>query len=287
MKKYEVVSKKAIIAILCIFYSTANFAIDLTVPHALQKGFIKLDINALGGHSESCIQLKVCNTSISELNLTMEPGTILDNLNEQQQDIIVVKTLTMKLKPLQKLDTVAYGFCCQSSNSSPVKGQKFRIGKRADTLMIKLCKYIDKHKIEPYKAQHAIWTISNHHKLSTIGNLKDTSSAALFEICNEFRKEPVPWYFVVYSKMPGVVFSNIPCRIVLNFEYSKQSEKELVIAVYNSAGHKVKTLLANSYASAGLKSFHFDFETPNWENGTYTLKVKELDQQPVSKTFEL
>ena len=193
----------------------------------------------------------------------------------------------MKLKPHQKLDTAAYGFCCQSTNSSPQKGQKFRLGKKADSLMVKLCNYIDKHKIAPSNAQSAVWTVSNNHKLATIGAPNDTSIAALVKICNERRNESLPWFYVGYSNMPGVVFSNIPCKVVLDFKYTKKSDKQLTIAIYNKAGHKVKTLLANSYGEAGPKSFHFDFDIVNWDTGKYSLKVKEWEQEPFVKTFEL
>jgi len=287
MKKTEVVLSNALIGMSIMFQPSPNFAKELSLHEALQKGLIHLNINASGGHSENCIALKVHNTSNAPLDLKLEPGVILDNLDEHQQDIIVVKTLKMKLKSNQILDTTAYGFCCQSRNSSPHKGQKFKLGKRADSLMVKLCRYIDTHKIEPSKAQSAVWTVSNNHKLATIGSPKDTSIAALVKICNEVRQEPLPWFYVGYSNMPGIVFSNIPCNVVLNFEYTKKSDKQLTIAIYDRAGHKVKTLLANSYAEAGKKSFHFDFDVVNWSAGKYSLKVKEWEQEPFVKTFEI
>lgn len=287
MKKTEVVLVNALIGISIIFQSTQNFAKELSLHEALQKGLINLNLNASGGYRENCISLKVHNKGASELNIVLEPGIILENLDEHQQDIIVVKTLKMKLKPHQKLDTAAYGFCCQSSNSSPIKGQKFKLGKKADSLMVKLCKYIDKHKIAPSNAQSAVWTVSNNHKLATIGSPDDTAIAALVKICNEKRNEPLPWFYVGYSNIPGVVFSNIPCKIVLNFEYMKKSDKQLTISIYDKAGHKVKTLLANSYGEAGKKTFHFDLDIVNWDSGKYALKVTEWEQEPFVKTFEI
>jgi len=287
MKKTEVMLSNVLICISIMFQPSPNFAKELSLHEALQKGLIHININASGGHAENCITLKVHNISNSALNLKLEPGVILDNLDEQQQDIIVVKTLKMKLRANQILDTAAYGFCCQSSNSSPHKGQKFKLGKMADSLMVKLCRYIDTHKIEPSKAQSAVWTVSNNHKLATIGSPKDTSIAALVKICNERRNEPLPWFYVGYSNMPGIVFSNIPCNVVLNFEYTKKSDKQLTIAIYDRAGHKIKTLLANSYSDAGKKSFHFNFDVVNWEAGKYSLKVKEWEQEPFVKTFEI
>jgi hypothetical protein len=287
MKKTEVVLINVWLVLSFLHIATNIFAKELSLHEALQKGLINLNINASGSHSENCIALKVHNTSNTELNLMLEPGVILDNLDEQQQDIIIAKTLKMKLKSNQTLDTSAYGFCCQSSNSSPHKGQKFRLGKKADTLMVKLCKYIDTHKIAPSKAQSAVWTLSNNHKLASLGHPKDTSITALFKICNENRNEALPWFYVGYSQMPGLVYSDIPCKIILNFEYTKKTNKELTIAIYDRAGHKIKTLLANSYGSPGNNSYHFDFDIVNWKNGTYTLKVKEPEQLPLVKTFEI
>jgi hypothetical protein len=287
MKKTEVLLMMAVVAISIVQPNKSIFAKVLSLHEAVQKGLIHLQINSSGGHSENCVALKVHNISNDILDLKLEPGVILDNLNEMQQDIIVAKTLKMLVKVNQILDTVAYGFCCQSTNGSPIKGQKFKLGKKADSTMVKLCRFIDTHKIEPYKAQSAIWTISNLHQLSSIGQPNDTSIAALVKICNENRNESLPWFYVGYSQIPGTVFSNIPCRIVLNFEYVKKTNKELIIAIYDKAGNKIKTLLANSYASPGNKSFHFDFNVVNWNEGKYTLKVKEFEQEPFVKTFEL
>ena len=287
MNRNEGVLLNALIVATIMQPTITIIAKELSVQDALQKGLIHLNINSSGGYAQNCIELKVQNISNKAIELELEPGVILDNLDEHQQDIIVAKTLKMKLKSNQTLDTAVYGFCCQSGNGSPIKGQKFGFGKKADTLMIKLCKYIDTHKIEPGNAQNAIWTISNNHKLASIGHPNDTSIANLVKICNEHRNEPLPWFYIGYSRLPGQVFSNIPSKVVLNFEYIKKTEKELIIAIYDKAGHKIKTLLANSYAAPGNKSFHFDFDVVNWESGTYTIKVKEHGLAPFTKTFEI
>jgi hypothetical protein len=286
MNKIEVTVLNALLTGFCLL-SIISKANQMTLHHALQNGLIKINITSSGGHSEKCIELNVQNNGNAPLNLCLEPGVILDNLDDQQQDIVVVKTLKIKLNSKQKIDTAVYGFCCQSGNGSPQKGQKFILGKKADSLMVKLCKYIDTHNIAPDRAQNAIWVISNKHTLASLGCANDTSLAALFKICNKKNNEPLPWFYIGYSKIPGVVFSNLPCKVVLNFEYTKKTDKELTIAVYDRAGHKVKTLLANSYAAPGNKTFHFDFDIVNWEHGKYTLKVKEQEQPPLTKIFEI
>lgn len=287
MKKIEVLPVFLLLISLLMLTFFDCLSKEISLHEALKKGLIKLNLQSLGGHSENCVQVKVYNASSNPLQINLEPGVVLDNLDESQQDIIVVKNLKMNLRPNQNLDTVAYGFCCQSQNSGPQKGQKFILGKKSDSIMVKLCNYLNTHKIEPWKAQSAIWTLSNKHKLSSIGESKDTSIAALFKICNEGRNEVLPWFYVVYSKVPGVVFSNKACKIVLNFEYTKKTDKQLVIAVYDKSGHKIKTLLANSYGDAGLKSYHFDFDVVNWNEGTYTVKITEWQQEPMMKTFEI
>jgi hypothetical protein len=149
MNRTEGVLLTALIVASIMLPTITIIAKELSVQDALQKGLIHLHINSSGGYAQNCIELKVHNISNAAIELELKPGVILDNLDEHHQDIIVAKTLKMKLKSNQTLDTAVYGFCCQSSNGSPVKGQKFGFGKKADTLMIKLCRYIDTHKIEP------------------------------------------------------------------------------------------------------------------------------------------
>jgi hypothetical protein len=287
MKKAEVVFQFAVAHTFLVLLSGALHAKEFTLQEAVLKNLIQVNMESSGGFSENCVSIKIHNLEAIPLCIVIDPGLILDNLNEKQQDIIVVKKLKMKLYPQETKDTMVYGFCCQSHNGSPIYGQKFRIGKMADTLMVKLCNYLSSHKVNSGIAQSAVWTISDRHQIASIGHLKDTSITEILKICSKFLNVALPWFSVGYRKLPGLVFSDVPCNLVLNFDYIKKTNKQITIAIYNNSGTSVKTLLANSYAAPGKQSYHFNLDIVNWPKGTYTLKVNEWEQEPMAKTFEL
>jgi hypothetical protein len=287
MKKTEVAIIKASCLIFFLLVCNRSSGKEVSIFEAVKKGQVNLNLLSRGGYSEKCISVYLKNTGSSRITVLMEPGTVLNNLNEAQQDIIVVRTLKIDLAPFQMIDTAAYGNCCQSSNSSPKKGQRFALARMADSTMIALCKFIERRRINNNSAQHAIWTISDGHKLASIGVPTDTALVELFNICANGNNIPRPWYYIGYRKTPGIVFSNEVCRVVLNFDYMKKSNKNLTIAVYDACGRMVKTLLSNSYAVPGNKNFHFDLEIFNWPSGKYTLKLNEWEQEPFAKTFDI
>ncbi|MFN7845778.1 MAG: hypothetical protein ACK5P4_01050 [Bacteroidota bacterium] len=287
MKKTEVAIIRASCLIFFMLVSYLSSGKEVSIFEAVKKEQVNLNLLSRGGYSEKCVSVRLRNRGSSRITVVMEPGTLLDNLDEAQQDIIVVRTLKVDLAPFQMIDTAAYGNCCQSRNAIPKKGQRFALARMADSTLVALCKFIERRRIPDYTAQHAIWTISNGHNLASIGVPTDTALAGLFAICTNGNTIPRPWYHIGYRKIPGIVFSNEVCRVVLNFDYMKKSDKNLTIAVYDDCGRKVKTLLSNSYAVPGNKNFHFDFEIVNWPSGKYTLKVNEWEQEPFSKTFEI
>jgi hypothetical protein len=287
MKKKEVAIIPASCLLFFLFIAHDGLGKEVSIFEAVKKGLVDLNLSSRGGHSENCVNVRVKYLGTSPSTVVIEPGTILDNLNEAQQDIIVVRSLKMNLLPYQTLDTVAYGFCCQSSHGSPRPAQKFGLLRMADNYMAALCKYIQNNNIDCGVAQNAIWTLSNGHQVASVGEPSNKTLAGLIQLCAQSRSVIPPWYHINYRKIPGVVFSNDVCRVVLNFEYTKKSDKNLCIAVYDSCGRKIKTLLSNSYAMRGVKKFHFDFDIVNWPSGKYMLKVDEWEQEPYSKTFEL
>jgi hypothetical protein len=275
---------------LLVFFSNALISLQaetMSVEDALQHRLIQLQLSAKGGYQDDCVAAKIQNNTAGNLNILFEPGRILDNTNPTQQDIIVTQKMNLALGPNALMDTSIIGYCCQSHNSSPQKNQKFILGKMAAPNLVNLCNYISTRKLDNTSVQNAIWTLSNNHLLASIGMPGDTSIAALFAYCKKGSCQALPWYHLSYLYVPGKVFSNQPHKVHLNFSYEKKSDQELFIAVYDSSGNKIKTLLANSYANPGTREYHLTFDVLQWKHGNYTLKVMEREQEALVKTFEI
>lgn len=267
--------------------SNPVLAETLSAEDALRHHLIQLQLLGTGGYRGECVSAKVQNNTAGDLTIFFEPGRILDNTDPRQQDIILTRKLTLQLHGGEKKEANLTGYCCQSSNSAPQKNQQFLLGKMAEPDLVNLCKYISRNQPDEFQVQNAIWTLSDHHLPASIGMPGDTSVARLFELCSRNRAVLPPWYHISYRYVPGKVFSNLPHRVQLNFQYEKLRGNELTMEVYDAEGNKMKTLLASSYADPGLRDYHLAFDVINWKHGTYSLKVIERGKEPFVKTFEI
>ena len=78
MKKTEVVLSNALIGMSIMLQPSPNFAKDLSLHEALQKGLIHININASGGHAEYDVPQCAEGTPVEECQHmiwgTMTPG---------------------------------------------------------------------------------------------------------------------------------------------------------------------------------------------------------------------
>jgi hypothetical protein len=278
-------------SILFLGYDVASFSKSksISVEKALKENLLRLSMKSLGGHSENCVACHFQNVMNDSLIVSIEPGVVLDNLNPSEQDIVVTKRLKVSLAAHQSKDTAAYGYCCQSSNSSPMRNQAYALGRTNDSNLIRLCSFMQRNKIvAPGIVQSAVWTISNNHQTSSIAESDKTEYKDLLALVRNIKKEVAPtWYYVAYQKVPGVVYSGIVDYVIASFQYHKQTNNELSVVICDSTGHVVKTLVKDNFAPAGELSFRLKIQLQHWNKGKYKLKVIENKEPSLEKTIDV
>jgi hypothetical protein len=213
---------------------------------------------------------------------------VLDNTDPGQQDIVVTRKLNLRIGSHKVVSTFIDGYCCQSSNSSPITGQPYLMGRTNDSNLIKLCSFIDKHHCKEYVEQNAVWAVANNHSSSSVGDPSDTTVKDLLKLIRTIKHEKEPtWYYVSYLKVPGIVYSGISNQIIACIEYDKKTDGELYVVVCDSMGRVVKTLAKDNYAPASKLNFRFDIQVLNWNKGKYYIKIFENKESHFEKAIEV
>src|SRR6476661_4106816 len=88
----------------------------LSMQHAVRLKLIKTSGISLGGHQGFCIKVTVENLRNDSLAIVIEAGQRLNSVNDQLQDILVVKDEIVYLKCREVKSLNVKGYCCQSNN---------------------------------------------------------------------------------------------------------------------------------------------------------------------------
>jgi hypothetical protein len=275
---------------LCSMYenNSSKKSKYISIEEMIKTNKISAKILSLGGHQENCIELNVQNLTPDTLFFQLEPGRRLMSEDTTMQDIFVVRRNEIALNPNSKINFWAYGFCCESSNHSPQKDAKFNIGKMAPLSWIKLANFINENKFPADAIQSAVWVMSNNHEISSIHNEDIEKIKPLTKFVSELKGIETPWYSVTYKNDTNLLFSNIPEKVYVKFDYYLNKSSIVTINVRNSAGEIIYTLLENMPKNAGKYKFEIKLNVEFWKKGEYQVFVYE-DNSKVNlrKTFKL
>ena len=260
----------------------------ISIEQLLNENKIEVLIKGKGGHKGECVSFDLKNLTEDTLFVLLESGRRLVSGDSSNQDIFIVKSKTICLTPhQQKLDS-GFGFCCQSSNSSPQLDDDFSIGQMAPEEWQKLAKVIDANDFPIGAIQSAVWCISNDHPISSIHSDDMEGIQLLRRTVAEIKLKELPWYYMTYHEDTSVVFSNKYKNIIGNIEFNVQSNAIITINVRNKHGQIVATLIKESSVGVGKHKYSMNLSVSRWPKGDYTIYVYEdYSRLNSKKTFEL
>jgi hypothetical protein len=167
--------------VLCKQVSWAKNPLEtLSILDAAKQKLVSVKVRGKGGYNGQCLNLEIKNMTSKQLTIKVLAGTIFDNTEEWQQDLMVVEEQVIALRPqntdLKSLQTV----CIQPSNGSPAKGVSFLLWKLAEGHLLKLAQLMSEKKYFNSTAQSAIWAVINGNGLE---NIYGEDSLMVKELC--------------------------------------------------------------------------------------------------------
>jgi hypothetical protein len=285
--------KYSVTVFLMICISTLNIDAaskdDYTsIGKLIETKSLKVDVESLGGHTGNCINMVVENLTEDYLKIWIEPGRRLVDIDAKYQDILIVKEQLLTLIPSEIKEIVVYGFCCESSKSSPRKGAKYSIGYMAPLNWIGVAEVINKGKFPTSAIQSAVWVVSDNHPISSISHTNINEIMPLRKAVGGVLGIENTWYMLTFALDTAVVFTGIHDRVIGDIDYYLRNNTLLTVVVKSPDGRVIETLVKESGMGPGKHVLNVDLNVRTWPKGKYEIViVGDFNNQIIKRVFEL
>jgi hypothetical protein len=235
-------------------------------------GFSAKYIGSAGGmHIEAAMK----NKSNQPMNVLVEPGRRFIADTARCQDLLNVKSYYVTIAPNSETKIKIRGFCCESSNSSPIYDMGYDVGFVAPEPWVKLASFIDRNSFADGAVQHAVWVISNGHDIAGVdcGNREQT--LALRKILCDLTGKEMPWATVQYKEDSTVVFTGVVNHIRGDIHYYVRYNCPVNIVLTDKDGRLVKTLMESRLHGIGRYTFTLDLDVSEYPSGEYEVRIYE------------
>jgi hypothetical protein len=277
-----------IIVYSILFLLTAGPLSAESIQKLIETGKVKALFRSSGGHQEYCIEMKIKNNTGSALTIEVEPGRRLEADTVSDQDMLIVKDQTITLAAGQTFIGKLYAFCCQKKDRSPTKGHSFKVGAMASAALVKLAQFISKNNFSSTAVQNSIWVLSDKHNLSSVHEGDRQENAELRALTAELAGIKMPWYYISYKDVPGMVFSDKASTLSGKIDYTLTTGTSVTVIVKNTNGMIIRTLLENKAQHPGKQTLPLSFPVSGLSKGKYQILVLDDGTNIIhSREFEL
>ena len=107
-------------------------------------------------HYGECIDVRIQNSSDTEIAIKLEAGTILLSKISNTQNMLVTKTTYYTLQPHQKYLGRVYAMCEEFRKNPPDIYVNYEIGNLASPILCRLAKFIDVYNEQNLAGQYAL-----------------------------------------------------------------------------------------------------------------------------------
>ncbi len=255
---------------------------EISLDDAIKKKLITAQIKGRGGFTGPVIDLSIKSISTQPVTIKVEPGRKLHPDDPAMQDILVTQRLVVVLKPSEEKKLVLNGMCCISHNKPPSPGIGFKVGKMADSSLIKLANFINSTRMHSSAdAQHAVWVFSDNKRIEGIDITNIANKPLLNFVCN-LAKKKYPEYSIEYEKDETLAFNEKAVKVKGFFKVKVEKQGTLAMVLYDQEGKEISRDEMPGPSKPAEYSFEYGFRVKGFEKGVYTGKVlldgKELSQ---------
>lgn len=241
----------------------------ISLLDAVKQKLITVKATGKGGYNGKCLKMEIKNISTKPLNINIFAGTIFDNTEDWQQDLMVVEEQIVALNPkntdFANLQTV----CIQPSNGSPSVGVSFLLAKIAEGHLLKLAQFINQKKYFTSTAQSAVWAVINGNGMGEIYGEDSLMVKELCAIVSEATGQPCN--ASNYKPRPHQITSVNTSLDVLVPDYTKNATLNL----YTRNGQLFRNQLKNVAVPPGFYRFKMGVNHTLKDTTTFYLRLEE------------
>lgn len=233
--------------IICFFLVFAvglhldGFSETISLQKALDQKKLSVKVVALGGHQGNCAEISIQNLGQSDLSVEIEAGRRLNSLNDNEQDLLIVRTYTVDMRGLERKTIAVKAYCCQAEKMSPSKKSLYDVNRVADLPLYLLARYLNANCFDADVEQKAVWAISNQRSAATITGHSDSLIKQLREFVAGIKGEKLPWYTLLtrtYTSTEGSIHSHA-MELRGDLLYSTDRNCYMTLQIFDEAGMPV------------------------------------------------
>ncbi len=286
---------KILYLLLLLYPGLVSAAIrNLKISDAIKNKVIKLTaINTLGQYSGKAIKLTATSVRKEKdsLNLIVDIGIILKPADSAYQPMILAGGDTLLMEPNKAAEISVYVFCGNSSRHCPSKNLHYSFGWIGSDTLVKVLRFIRDNNLFDYLGQSAVWTITNHHSLSSVYDPeRDLISKKLINaICAVTGSAP-PDYYTQHPNIetPGTTaYSSKTTGIIAQFTVKLTTSTILTVGVYDINNRYIENLIDRKMFSAGAQTLNVRFDPEPYGAGKYYLRLMNPEKTLQEKKVEV
>lgn len=261
----------------------------MTLRQAMSAHAVDVHVSAAGGYIGQTVQLDLINTSCHDLDLTIEPGMIFTPVDSRYQHLVVVGDEHLFVRQDDTARTKLYGFCGKSHTASPARGIRYRFWKQGDAVMVNVLRYIRNKKLYDHLGQHAVWTLTSRHQLTTVfdRNRPDQSRDFVNYIA-ALRGVKAPDFFVqshINTSGSGPMAQPDLTKAYIDLRWNMQPPRNLHVLLLRKDGSIYKEILDGEKISAGDHWLTVLIDARRVPEGDYLLCLRDDDNTVYARRY--
>jgi hypothetical protein len=261
---------------------------EYTIQQASEKGLLKLTIKGKGGYTGEVIEMKIKNLFSKKFKIKVPAGHRLDSKDSTIQDILVTRPEELMLSSKEERTITLSGMCCQAYKGSPGTKSEFKVGKMADSLLVKVAEFINLNKYhDNYAAQQAVWVVSDNNRMESISSGEKSDMEKIQQYISNLTGKPMPTYTIDYEQDPVLAFSGRPKELKGTIEYYLYVNALVTCGVYDQRGRMIEMFFQNKPHDPKSHVYEFVFHTKGIPKGTYFIRVYADGQMKKEQKVEL
>ena len=135
--------------------------VSVQVTGADMPGKFSESVDQEGLHFGKCMAISIKSNIDSGITIKLDCGTLLSPDDSDVQIMVATHDVSIALKAGKSYATKIYAMCTQMHRYAPTVFEKFKVGERADTTLLKLVKYIELTYNQNIIGQHALWAYTD------------------------------------------------------------------------------------------------------------------------------
>jgi hypothetical protein len=248
----------------------------VTLEDAVTQKMVSCKLISNGNYSGESVAVSLTNLTGTPLNVIIPAGTVFRPDDTGDQDLIVVEQQAIALNGKASVNQVLDGFCMEAHDSAPTTDNGMRLAKTDNKHLQDLAAFLDGKGYDAQTVQSAVWAVSDHEPISTIGN-GDEKGKALRTFLSQLTSRPDPWYATKVERhiTPERRIETNPVSVNGKIRFTSDGSVKIHEVVQKVGGEIKNTSEEIEFPKKGNWNYEFTLTVKGWEKGDYVVNVME------------